>query len=274
MPRTNTPRAILLLAALLGAMASVVRAQRATGALYQHIAAGRYRPIFAAGVSDSGVAVRTFLLATLPVTNADYLRFVTANPEWKRYKVARVAADSSYLRHWSGDETLGPTAPPTAPVVNVSWFAASAYARAAGGRLPSTAEWELAASRFRRTFANADVLSARVLAWNGGATPRTQPAVGLGIVSDDGVGDLHGLVWEWVDDFNAVVTSGESRGDSGPDAGLFCAGGAALSADPSNYASFMRYALRGSLRGSYSLSTLGFRVARDIDAATTKRRPR
>ena len=72
-------------------------------------------------------------------------------------------------------------------------------------------------------------------------------------ISDDGIADLHGVIWEWVDDFNAVVTSGESRGDSGPDAGLFCAGGAALSADPSNYSAFMRYALRGS-KGSCSSS--------------------
>lgn len=269
-----TVRAAVLLAALLGGMAPVVRAQRATGAPYQRIAAGRYRPIFAAEVADSGLAVGAFLLATLPVTNAEYLRFVKANPEWQRSRVARVAADSSYLRHWSGDVVLGANAPLTSPVVHVSWFAASAYARWVGGRLPSTAEWELAASRFRRTFASADLLSARVLAWNGASTPNTQPAVGQGIVSDDGVGDLHGLVWEWVDDFNAVVTSGESRGDSGPDAGLFCAGGAALSADPSNYASFMRYALRGSLRGSYTLATVGFRVAKDLPATTNRRTPR
>ncbi len=272
--KTNRARALVLLTAILGGMAPVASAQRATAATFRVIAAGRYRPIFAAGSPDGGVAVDAFLLAAQPVTNAEFLHFVTANPEWRRSRVPRVASDLSYLGHWSGDLSLGPRAPLTSPIVNVSWFAASAYARWTGGRLPTTAEWELAASRFRRALGdNPELLNSRVLVWYGAATPPTQPAVGSGIMSDDGVRNLHGLVWEWVDDFNAVVTSGESRGDSGPDAGLFCAGGAALSADPANYAAFMRYALRGSLRGSYALSTLGFRVARDAAPVTTRRAP-
>ena len=259
---------VVLIAACVTATASDVVAQRAASAVsFRTVAAGRLRPLFVAGVPEGGVVVPAFLLATVPVTNADYLRFVTANPEWRRSRTARITADSQYLGHWSGDLTLGPDAPPTAAVINVSWFAASAYASWVGGRLPSTMEWELAASRFRKSFGdNPERLNAQVLAWYG-AAPDRPPPVGRGVISDDGIADLHGVIWEWVDDFNAVVTSGESRGDSGPDAGLFCAGGAALSADPSNYSAFMRYALRGSLRGAYTLRTLGFRVARDVPAA-------
>ena len=262
---------VLLIAGCVAASASDVVAQRAASeGSYRTIAAGRLRPLFVAGVPDGGVVVPAFLLATVPVTNAEYLRFVTANPEWRRSRVPRIAADSQYLRHWSGDLQLGHNATPTAAVINVSWFAASAYASWVGGRLPSTMEWEMAASRFRKTFGdNPDRLSAQVLAWYG-AAPDRPPPVGRGVISDDGIADLHGVIWEWVDDFNAVVTSGESRGDSGPDAGLFCAGGAALSADPSNYSAFMRYALRGSLRGAYTLRTLGFRVARDLPSATKR----
>ncbi|MEO7363657.1 MAG: formylglycine-generating enzyme family protein [Gemmatimonadaceae bacterium] len=256
-----------------GSASDVVAQSAAAGVSFRTIAAGRLRPLFVAGVPDSGFVVPGFLLATRPVTNADYLRFVKANSEWRRSRVPRIAADSQYLRHWSGELQLGLNAPPTAAVVNVSWFAASAYASWVGGRLPSTMEWELAAGRFRKTFGdNTERLNAQVLAWYGAASAAPQP-VGRGVISDDGVADLHGVIWEWVDDFNAVVTSGESRGDSGPDTGLFCAGGAALSADPSNYSAFMRYALRGSLRGAYTLSTLGFRVARDLPPAAKRRAP-
>jgi formylglycine-generating enzyme required for sulfatase activity len=264
-------RVLVLVAGLARGMTFDVAAQAAPSrAPFRTIAAGRVRPMFIAGIPDGGVSVPAFLLATRPVTNAEYLRFVMKHPEWRRSRVARIAADSSYLRHWSGDTALGPGAPPAAPVVNVSWFAASAYASWAGGRLPSTMEWELAASRFRKAFGtDPERLNAQLLAWYGAASTAPQ-AVGRGVVSDDGVVDLHGVIWEWVDDFNAVVTSGESRGDGGPDAGLFCAGGAALAADPSNYSAFMRYALRGSLRGAYALGTLGFRVARDLSPSNTR----
>lgn len=269
---TFTVRAFLLLSALIGGIPPIVGAQSRVAGLYRVIPTGRVHPIFSAGVPDSGVAVASFLLAARPVTNAEFLQFVVKNPEWRRSRIPRAASDSSYLRHWSSDVQLGPNALPTAPVVNVSWFAASAYAGWLGGRLPTTVEWELAASRFRRTLGDDPArLNAQVLAWYGAAAPPTLPAAGGGVTSDDGVTDLHGVVWEWVDDFNSVVTSGESRGDSGPDAGLFCAGGAALSVNPSNYSAFMRYALRGSLRGAYALATLGFRVARDIPPATTRR---
>ena len=249
-------------------------AQPAPAPRFRPIAPGQVRPMFIAGVPDGGLAVAGFLLAERPVSNAEYLRFVTANPEWQRSRVARIAADVSYLRHWAGDTRLGPEVVPAAPVVNVSWFAARAYADWVGGRLPTTQEWELAASRFRTSISgDPDRVNAQLLALSQAGARDTTPLAAFRIVSDEGVTGLFGGPSEWVDDFNTVVTSGESRGDSGPDDGLFCAGGAALAADPSNYSAFMRYALRGSLRGSYALATLGVRVARDAPA-TRSRGPR
>ena len=78
------------------------------------------------------VDVPAFELARFPVTNAEYLAFVTAHPKWRRSRVSKLFADASYLRHWRGDLDPGPRAPARSPVVHVSWFAARAYAAAHG----------------------------------------------------------------------------------------------------------------------------------------------
>jgi sulfatase modifying factor 1 len=109
------------------------------------IPAGIYRPVTRAATDPETIDVASFKLDTLPVTNAEFLAFVTANPQWRRSRVSPLFADETYLRHWAGDLELGPLALPDAPVVNVTWFAARAYARAQNRRLPSLAEWELAA---------------------------------------------------------------------------------------------------------------------------------
>lgn len=218
---------------------------------------GAFRPLF--GPADAAPAqVAPFDLGVHAVTNEQFLAFVTASPTWRRSRAPRLFADEGYLRAWAGDLDLGGLSP-QAPVTCVSWFAARAYARWAGRRLPITAEWELAASSPPRGREEAD-LRALVADWHARPTPAALPPVRSTYESQDGVWDLHGLIWEWVDDFNALP-AGESRTDPGRDRALFCGPGALGASDRSDYPAFMRFAMRSSLRGNYTVSSLGFRCA-------------
>jgi Sulfatase-modifying factor enzyme 1 len=111
------------------------------------IPAGAYVRLFMTPGAAVTVDVRAFYLDVYPVTNGQFLEFVSANPSWRRSQAKRVFADPSYLRHWDGDLDLGPQreAIKNSPVTNVSWFAAVAYSKWRGKRLPTLAEWESAA---------------------------------------------------------------------------------------------------------------------------------
>jgi formylglycine-generating enzyme required for sulfatase activity len=108
--------------------------------------------------------------------------------------------------------------------------------------------------------------AATVLAWFTRPTPENLPKAGAGRPNFFGVRDLFGLVWEWVDDFNTAMVTGESRADTGLERDLFCGSGAAGARDPSDYAAFMRAGYRSSLRANYAVPNLGFRLAVDADS--------
>ena len=80
-----------------------------------------------------------------------------------------------------------------------------------------------------------------------------------------GVRDLHGLVWEWVDDFNALLVSPDSRSGADPDKLKFCGAGAISLQDKKNYAVLMRIALLSSIGAADSTSSLGFRCVRPLN---------
>lgn len=222
---------------------------------------GTYRPIFPASPAEKDVAVDAFLLDRTPVTNAQYLAFVREHPEWRRDQIKPLFSDENYLVHWQSDESFG-IARPEAPVVRVSWFAARAYCAARGGRLPLEREWELAAGASNKKLdATRDpAFQARVLAWYTQITPPLLPDVG-GAPNAWGASDMHGLVWEWIEDFSASLVESDSRT---PDRKVFCGGAGASSRDANAYAAFMRIAFRSSLDARSTTGVLGFRCAYDL----------
>jgi gamma-glutamyl hercynylcysteine S-oxide synthase len=159
-----------------------------------------------------------FLIDATPVTNEAYARFVEdggyERPKfwddrgWEYVKREGITTPKHWYQpepHSWWTERFGFNEPlnPAAPVVHVSWYEADAYARWAGKRLPTEAEWEKAASWDPRTgtkrlypwgndeptpaHTNLDQLAFR--AAEVGAYPEGASAYGvLGMIGD---------VWEW-----------------------------------------------------------------------------
>ena len=103
-----------------------------------------------------------FAIANQLVSNGDYAMFIAdggyQRPELWMSEGWAVATQRGWQapRYWrEGDAfTLAGRRPrdPKAPVRHLSWFEADAYARWAGARLPSEAEWELLAAQLPQAF--------------------------------------------------------------------------------------------------------------------------
>jgi formylglycine-generating enzyme required for sulfatase activity len=224
---------------------------------------GSYVPLY--GTADKKpVEVQSFYLDVFPVTNQNYLEFLKKNNAFSKSQVKRIFADKSYLNYWKSDFDYG-DAKPNSPVTNVSWYVAKKYCESKGKRLATMDEWEYAAMSDAKTFDARKKKSYNQYILNWYETPKTyNNEVGSTFKNYWGVYDMHGLVWEWTSDFNSIFLSGESRKDKGDDGNLFCGGASVNASDLMNYAAFMRYAFRGSMKAAYTGRNLGFRCARDI----------
>ena len=227
------------------------------------IKGGSYTPLY--GTDSSRVVLNDFALDVYPVTNAEFEVFLSKYPEWNKERVIALYADGNYLIQFDKNGTLLPGENRKAAATSVSWFAARKYCECEGKRLATLDEWEYVAMADETT---ADARKKKsynefILSWY--EKPKTSSqSIGTTFKNYWGVYDMHGLVWEWTLDFNSVLISGESRKDTKKDNNLFCGSAAIGASDLMNYAAFMRYAFRGSIKAKYSVRNLGFRCAKDI----------
>ncbi|NUP74731.1 MAG: ergothioneine biosynthesis protein EgtB [Sinomonas sp.] len=163
------------------------------------------------------VAVEPFWIDTVPVTNAAYQLFIDAggysDPRWwsaegwaHRQKAGLEAplfwqrdGDGWMRRRFGTAERV----PADEPVQHVCWYEADAYARWAGRRLPTEAEWEKAArfdpatGRSRRyPWGDDDPTPTRANLGGGALRPAPAGSYPEG-ASALGVRQLIGDVWEW-----------------------------------------------------------------------------
>jgi formylglycine-generating enzyme required for sulfatase activity len=228
-----------------------------------------YIPLY--GRDSLQVTISDFDMDVYPVTNKEYLKFVKDHPKWRRSTILKLFADKNYLSQWDSDTALNNNQSLDAAVTNVSWFAAKDYCECLGKRLPTIDEWEYVAMANEK-LPDARTLKAYneyILSWY--EKPKTfNNEIGSTFKNYWGVFDLHGLVWEWTLDFNSVLVSGESRKDVDNDSNLFCGSAAIGATDLMNYAAFMRYAIRGSVKARYTMKNLGFRCVKDKKQTTNE----
>lgn len=172
------------------------------------------------------VEVAPFLMARAPITNAEFAAFTDdggysedrwwsgAGGDWKRATGARHPvywrreAPGRWLRRVFDQEV---SLEANLPVLHVNWYEAEAYCRWAGRRLPTEAEWEMAAAGDPESL-GAGSPQKRRFPW--GDEPPTPERANLdwragGVVevgalpaSDSAFGcrQMIGNVWEWTSD--------------------------------------------------------------------------
>ena len=167
------------------------------------------------------VTVAAFYMDEYEVTNAQYKRFVDANPRWQKGRIRASYHDGDYLKHWNGNNY--PFGKANHPVVYVSWYAAREYATWAGKRLPTQTEWEKAArgGLIGKKYPRGDAIDANSTNYGNGVGDTV--SVGRYPANGYGLSDMAGNVWEWCSDvYGNIENSRVLRVDLGAHTRLTC----------------------------------------------------
>jgi formylglycine-generating enzyme required for sulfatase activity len=154
-----------------------------------------FRGVFEDEAPAREASVGDFRMDRDEVTNGRFLRFLAARPEWSRERLDRAMHNGHYLELLRDGRS--PRGKEEHPVVFVTWHAALAFCRWAGGRLPTEAEWEYAAraggtSEFR--WGDAAPTPERAN-YSASGVDDTRP-VGSYAANPLGLRDMAGNVWE------------------------------------------------------------------------------
>jgi formylglycine-generating enzyme required for sulfatase activity len=234
--------------------------------------------------------IRSFWIDRHEVTVGEFARFVAATgytTEAEQFGWSGVfdAASGEWQRRdgadWRHPEGAGSAvASANEPVTQVSFADASAYAKWAGKRLPTEAEWEYAArgGMAGKRYSWGDELrpgGKPAANWWQGEFPARNTAedgfpgratVGSFAPNNYGLYDMGGNVWEWCADWYEAgyYATSPAANPQGPTAGAerVIRGGSWMCSE--NYCTNYRAAARGHTAPDSGLNNLGFRCVRDL----------
>ncbi|PWF54989.1 formylglycine-generating enzyme family protein, partial [Massilia glaciei] len=231
------------------------------------IAAGSQESWLARETPQHWVGIeRSFALGRYPVTVGEWRHFVRAT-DWRGGGEVR----------W---DAPGFAQSDAHPVVGVAWEDAQRYVQWLSGRsgqpyrLPSEAEWEYGCRAGTRTaFGFGDAISPALANYDGrysydgspkGARRHGSTPVGAYPPNPWGLFDMHGNVWEWVQDvvhesYLGAPANGRAWEEGGEPNRRILRGGAWLYAPH-----YLRSALRNGFAATQGNDIIGFRVARDL----------
>lgn len=139
------------------------------------------------------VFIDAFYISRYPVANSEYKKFVDET-------------EAKSPKHWNNGKI--PNGKDNHPVVNLDWSEAVAYCEWVGGRLPTEAEWEKAASwdeanNKKRIYPWGDTFDYGKCNSSESGIGDTTPVGKYSPQGDSayGVGDMAGNVWEWCADW-------------------------------------------------------------------------
>lgn len=209
------------------------------------------------------IRLSSFALDIHPVTNEQFVRFLQAmggekdqnNNDIIRLRDARIKRNTGKLTIESGFAKH--------PVVGVTWYGASAYAKWVGKRLPTEAEWEAAASAGKENFIfptglDIDRTQANFFSSDTTAVMSYPP-------NSFGLYDMAGNVYDWCQDWYAYnyydASAVEPDNPKGPLQGVYrvLRGGCWKSLREDLRCSHRHRNNPGAVNGTY-----GFRCAADV----------
>ena len=199
--------------------------------------------------------LKAYAIEQYPVTNAEYAAFVqaTKHPPPTHWKNGQFTDEDADL-----------------PVVHVSWYDSNAYAKWAGKRLPTEAEWEKASRGpdgriypWGNTFVPDEPEStetSQILTTH--LTPvGTRPAT----ASPYGIGETIGNVWEWTADWYQSYPDPKHKTSQQTDGKhKTLRGGSWLEARDGTAERYFRCANRLHAPPDYNAKNIGFRCVREI----------